>query len=289
MCAISPSSASRKVLGSHEIALLTTRRAMKWFRPFIRTTAAVATLVSVQAVAQNERELLAPTGRLRVGVYLGSPLSVVHDRATGETRGLSVDLGKELANRLGVPFEQVTYQRIAEVLAAMKAGDVDFTISNATPARATDVAFSQTLLSLELGYLVSATSSVKILADIDRPGVRVAVSKGSTSERTLPKILASASVVPAPDLKQAIDLLARGELDVFATNKPILFEMSDALPGGRVLDGNWGQEHIAIAIPKGRDEGMEYVRHFVDDVQANGTLAQAVSRAGLRGVLEVRN
>jgi polar amino acid transport system substrate-binding protein len=262
---------------------------MKWFRPFIRTTAAVATLVSVQAVAQNERELLAPTGRLRIGVYLGSPLSMIHDRATGETRGLSVDLGKELANRLGVPFEQVTYQRIAEVLAAMKAGDVDFTISNATPARATDVAFSQTLLSLELGYLVSATSSVKILADIDRPEVRVGVTKGSTSERTLPKILASASVVPAPDLKQAIDLLARGELDVFATNKPILFEMSDALHGARVLDGNWGQEHIAIAIPKGRDEGMKYVRHFVDDVQANGTLAQAVSRAGLRGVLEVRN
>jgi polar amino acid transport system substrate-binding protein len=262
---------------------------MKWFRPFIRTTAAVATLVSVQAGAQNERELLAPTGRLRVGVYLGSPLSMVHDRATGEVHGLSVDLGKELANRLGVPFEQVTYQRIAEVLAAMKAGDVDFTISNATPARATDVSFSQTLLSLELGYLVPATSSVKILADIDKPGVKVGVTKGSTSERTLPKLLASASVVPAQNLKQAIDLLVRGELDVFATNKPILFEMSDALPGGRVLDGNWGQEHIAIAIPKDRDNGMEYVRHFVDDVRANDTLAQAVSRAGLRGVLEVRN
>jgi ABC-type amino acid transport substrate-binding protein len=97
---------------------------MKWFRPFIRTTAAVATLVSVQAGAQNERELLAPTGRLRVGVYLGSPLSMVRDPATGEARGLSVDLGKELANRLGVPFEQVTYQRIAEVLAAQHSDQV---------------------------------------------------------------------------------------------------------------------------------------------------------------------
>ncbi|MFY9953126.1 transporter substrate-binding domain-containing protein [Bradyrhizobium sp.] len=262
---------------------------MKWFRLSITTVATIAALVSVQAVAQNERELLAPTGRLRVGVYLGSPLSMVHDPATGEARGLSVDLGKELANRLGVPFEQVTYQRVAEVLAAMKAGAVDFTISNATPARATDIAFSQTLLSLELGYLVPATSSVKTLADVNKSGVRVGVTKGSTSERTLPKILASASVVPAENLKQAIDLLARGELDAFATNKPILFEMLGSLPGGRVLDGNWGQEHIAIAIPKGRDKGMEYVRHFVDDVQANGTLAQAVSRAGLRGVLEVRN
>ena len=53
--------------------------------------------------------------------------------------------------------------------------------------------------------------------------------------------------------------------------------------------GNWGQEHIAIAIPKDREKGMEYVRHFVDTVQANGTLAQAVRRVGLRDVLEVRN
>jgi hypothetical protein len=44
---------------------------MKWFRPFTGTTAAVAALVSVQAIAQNEPELLAPTGKLRVGVYLG--------------------------------------------------------------------------------------------------------------------------------------------------------------------------------------------------------------------------
>jgi polar amino acid transport system substrate-binding protein len=101
--------------------------------------------------------------------------------------------------------------------------------------------------------------------------------------------LASASVVPAENLKHAIDLLARGELDAFATNKPILFEMLGSMPGGRVLDGNWGQEHIAIAIPQGQDKGMEYVRHFVDDVQANGTLLKAVSRAGLRGVIEVRN
>ena len=97
---------------------------MKWFRLSIMTAAAIAAWVSVQAVAQNERELLAPTDRLRVGVYLGSPLSMVHDSATGEARGLSVDLGKELANRLGVPFEQVTYQRIAEVLAAQHSDQV---------------------------------------------------------------------------------------------------------------------------------------------------------------------
>jgi polar amino acid transport system substrate-binding protein len=81
---------------------------------------------------------------------------MVRDSKTGEIRGLSIDLGKELAKRLDVPFEQVNYQRIADVLDGMKAGDVDFTVRNATPARAVDVAFSQTLLSIELGYLVPA-------------------------------------------------------------------------------------------------------------------------------------
>jgi polar amino acid transport system substrate-binding protein len=93
-------------------------------------------------------EVLAPTGKLRAGTFPGSPLSMVRDGKTREMHGLCMDLGKELAKRLGVPFEQVDYQRIAEVIEAMKTGDVDFTISNATPARAAHVTFSQTLISL---------------------------------------------------------------------------------------------------------------------------------------------
>jgi polar amino acid transport system substrate-binding protein len=232
------------------------------------------------------RAALAPAGKLRVGVYPGSPLSMVRDRVTGEFHGLTIDLGKHLASRLDIPLELATYQRIAEVLAGIKARDVDFTISNATPARAADAAFSQTLLSLELGYLVAAASKVKSIAGVDLPGVRVGVAMGSTSERTLPKMFDQAIVVSAPNLELAIAMLQRGELDVFATNKPILFEMSDAMPGSRVLDGRWGEEHIAIAIPKGREQAMQYLRRFVDDVRTSGVLAQIVDRAGLRGLVE---
>jgi polar amino acid transport system substrate-binding protein len=232
------------------------------------------------------RAALAPAGKLRVGVYPGSPLSMVRDRVTGEFHGLTIDLGKHLASRLDIPLELATYQRIAEVLAGIKAQDVDFTISNATPARAADAAFSQTLLSLELGYLVAAASKVKSIAGVDLPGVRVGAAIGSTSERTLPKMFDQAIVVSAPNLELAIAMLQRGELDVFATNKPILFEMSDAMPGSRVLDGRWGEEHIAIAIPKGREQAMQYLRRFVDDVRTSGVLAQIVHRAGLRGLVE---
>jgi polar amino acid transport system substrate-binding protein len=233
-------------------------------------------------------EILAPGGILRVGVFPGSPLSMTRDVATGEVHGICVDLGRELARRLSVRFEPLEFQRIAEVIEAMKAGDVDFTISNATPARATDVAFSQTLLSVELGYLIPEHASIATIADIDKSGIRVGVTQGSTSQRTLPDMLPNATVLPAQNSSRAIEMLERRELDVFATNKPTLFGMSDQMPGARVLKGRWGVEHIAVAIPKGRETAMEYLRRFVAEVQTNGLLATAIADAGLRGVVTAR-
>ena len=233
-------------------------------------------------------KVLAPTGKLRVGAFPGSPLSMARDATTGEIHGLSIDLGQELARRLGVPFEQVDYQRIAEVLDGMKAGDVDFTVSNATPARAVDVDFSQTLISLELGYLVPAASPIATISDVDRPGLRIGVTQGSTSQGTIPSLLPNAIVTPAQNSKHAVEMLERRELDLFATNKPTLFQMSDQMPGARVLDGRWGVEHIAIAIPRGREAALEYLRRFVEEVQTSGLLAEAVERAGLRGLVKAQ-
>ena len=253
-----------------------------------RIFAAVMMAMAITAItpggvsARDERDVLAPQGKLRVGVYPGTPVSMVR-QITGQTHGLSFDLGKELARRLDVPFEEVGYQRITDVLEGMKAGDVDFTVANATPLRALDVAFSQTLISIELGYLVPAASPIATVLELDRPGTRIGVTRGSTSEYILPKLLANAKVVPAQNMKYAIQMLESRELDAYATNKPTLFEMSDQMAGARVLDGRWGEEHMAVAIPKGRESGMDYVRRFVEDVQANGVLAKVVEQAGIRG------
>lgn len=234
----------------------------------------------------GEAETLAPTGPLRVGVYPGSPLSMVKDQRTGEARGISYDLGAQFAARLSVKVGYMTYQRIADVLDAMKNGKVDFTVSNATAARARDVDFSGTLLSLELGFLVPPRSVIDRAEDVDRAQTRVGVTKGSTSETTLPARLTKASVVAVENLKVAIAMLSQGELDAFATNKPTLFQMSDEMPGSRVLDGNWGLEHVAIAIPKGREQALAAVNEFVAGVRSDGSLWQAAVRAGLRGVVD---
>jgi polar amino acid transport system substrate-binding protein len=252
-------------------------------------TAAIALVASAfGASAQDARGILAPTGKLRIGLYLGSPTSMVRDSKTNEIHGVSYELGRELAKRLDVPFEQVNYQRISDVLEGMKAGDVDFTVSNSTPARAALVTFSRTLLTIELGYLVPAASPITSIADVQKTGVRVGVTLGSTTQGALPKILPNATLVPAQNFKRAVEMFEHGELDTYATNKPTLFEMSDQMPGSRVLDGRWGEEHLAVAIPKGHEAALEYIQHFVEEVQANGLLAQAVERAGLRGAVKAQ-
>jgi polar amino acid transport system substrate-binding protein len=232
------------------------------------------------------RSVLAPTGALRVGVYPGSPTSMVRTAGSSEMRGVSVDLGRELGQRLGVPVAIVEFQRVAEVIEALKASRVDFTITNATPARAADVDFTAPLIALELGYLSLPGSPVQTIESVDRPGLRIGVSQGSSSHATLPRLLRHATVVPAPSLQVAGQMLTAGELDAFATNKGILFELADTLPGARVLPGRWGVEHLAIGIPKGREAGMAWLREFAEQARASGSVRRAAERAGLRGTVD---
>jgi polar amino acid transport system substrate-binding protein len=249
---------------------------------------AFSAMGSLPAKAGTESALLAPTGRLRVGVYPGSPTSMVVDPASKQTHGLAYDLGREFAKRLNVPWEYVTFQRVADIVSAIKNGEVDFTVTNATPARSGDVAFSTPVISIELGYLVPAKSSINRPEDIDRSGIRIGVTKGSTSERALPAKFKNAKIVPAESVKLAVGMLDRGEIDLYATNKPTLFEMSDSMQGARILDGNWGLEHMAVAIPKGREGGQPFVETFVQNVQASGLLDQVQREAGLRGAVKAQ-
>ncbi len=211
---------------------------------------------------------------------------MIRDAATGETKGVTYELGRELARRLGVPFEPVVYASVAEVFAALKSGEVDFAFTNATAVRAKDVDFTPPLMAVELGYLVLPGSPVSTLADVDRPGIRVGVSQGGTSHGTLTRELKNATVVPAPTIKNAIEMLSTRKVDAFATNKAVLFEMADTLPGSRLLDGRWGLEQLAFAIPKGRELGMAYVRKFAEDAKSEGLVDRAVQRAGLRGTAD---
>jgi polar amino acid transport system substrate-binding protein len=235
------------------------------------------------AVSAEVRQALAPSGVLRVGVYPGSPTSWVKDPKTGESVGIALDLGKGMAKRLDVPVQVVEFDRVAQVLDALKDGKVDMTFTNATAVRAKDMDFTEPLVRLELGYLVIGASQLQSINEIDQAGMRVGVSQGSSSQGVLTQRFKWAKVVPAESLAKAQTMLNTLQIDAFATNKGILFEMSDALPGSRVLSGRWGLENLAIAIPKGREVGRPFVDNFAKEVTRTGELDKAVQRSGLRG------
>jgi polar amino acid transport system substrate-binding protein len=218
-----------------------------------------------------------------VGVYAGSPSSLVRDAKTGKSAGVTHDLGTALAQEFGVPVRVVEFERLALVLDALKAGQVDMTFTNATETRARDVDFTPTLLQVDLGFLVPAGSRLTGMADVDQTGMQVGVSQGSSSQAALPQVLKAATLLPASSLLVAQQMLQGGQIQAFATNKGILFELSDALPGSRVLDGRWGVERMAIAIPKGRESALPYLRRFGQQLRDSGQLQAMVARSGMRG------
>lgn len=251
-------------------------------------SAALLLGVAIHARAGDDeaKRILAPSGTLKVGLYPGTPTSILQpDAQTHDQRGVGFDLGREIARKLDVPYAPVVFLKNAEVLEAVKTGQVDMAFTNASAARAREMDFGPPYLEIELGYLVPQTSTITALADIDGRGHRVGVTAGSSSDAALSKDLKAAEVVRAPSITAAVEMLRSGQIEAFATNKATLFEMAEKLPGAKVLDGQWGVERHAIAIPKGREQGLPFVTAFTRDAAATGLVKAAIARAGLRGAV----
>lgn len=208
------------------------------------------------ALTPETRQALAPTGKLRVGLVLGSPISVIRESASGAMKGVGFDLGKEFARRMGVPFEPVVYQSSGALVDSAKFGQWDVTFLTVSPARAKEMDFTAPLSEIEFGYLVPSGSSISRLADVDRAGIRVGVQEKGAADATVSRALKNAQVVRGPGVTAGLQMLKSGKADVVAANKPSLFEMADQLPGSHVLDGGFATEQVAMAIPKGREAGM---------------------------------
>ena len=231
----------------------------------------------------HSTHVLAPTGRLRVGLYPGSPASFLGAQGELPERGLGFELGRAFATFLSVPFELVLFQTNGEILSAVRQELLDLVLVNATPVRAQYLALAEPVLFTDQTYLVGPDCVVRSIGQIDRAGVRIGVSAGSTSEATLPRLLKQATVVATHGLDQVGNLMREGKLDAFATNKTILSELADRLPGAVILDGAWGTENIALGIPKHREAALDVLKQFSQTAQASGLVEQAIRRAGMRG------
>jgi polar amino acid transport system substrate-binding protein len=237
------------------------------------------------APSPEARRDLVPTGALRVGLFLGSPSSVIRHPTSGDLTGVAHDLGQELARRLGVSFEPVVYPSIGALVNSANAVAWDVAIFGVNPARSESFDFTEPLFEVEYGYLVSDGSVLSALADVDRPGVRVGVQERSVVESILSRDLRRVALVSGAGIAAGLEMLRSGTVDAFAASKSILFELSDQLPGSRVLPGRYATELQAFAMPKGRAAGLAYLRTFVSDAKAAGIVQAAATRARLRGAV----
>jgi polar amino acid transport system substrate-binding protein len=226
---------------------------------------------------------LSPGGKLRAGINYGNYLLATKDPATGESRGVAVDLMRELGQRLEVPVEIVAYDSVGAMVDAAQTGAWDVAFLGSEPVRERDISFTAAYLEIEATYLVQAGSRLRGVADADQEGVRIAAAARANYELYLSRTLQRAQLVRAP-VGAAFELLVRGEVDALAGLRQALIDLAEKLPGSRMLDGRFMAVQQSIGVPKGRDAGLAYLRGFVEDAKASGLVARAIERTGARGV-----
>ncbi len=237
------------------------------------------------APTPEARSALAPTGKLRVGFISGSPIHAAKDAASGEFKGVAVDLGKELARRIGVSFEPVAYSSVPALIVAAKTGEWDVATMGINAERALVVDFTAPYMEVEFSYLVPQGSPISTLSDIDRPGVRIGVVEKGSPDAYLTGTIRSATLIRAPTVAGMVESLRTGRVDALFGTKAGMLSQAEKLAGARVLEGRSGGEETGMAIPKGRQLGAAYARQFVEDAKTEGLVKTAIEKAGLRGVV----
>lgn len=237
------------------------------------------------APTPEARNALAPTGKLRVGFISGSPIHATKDAASGEFKGVAVDLGKELARRIGVPFEPVAYSSVPALIAGAKTGEWDVATMGINAERALVVDFTAPYMEVEFSYLVPHGSPISTLSDVDRAGVRIGVVEKGSPDAYLTGTIRSATLVRAPTVAGMVDSLQAGRADALFGTKAGMLSQAEKLAGARLLEGRSGGEKTGMAVPKGRDPGVAYVRQFVESAKSEGLVKAAIERAALRGVV----
>ena len=221
---------------------------------------------------------LAPAGVLRAAINLANPVLARAHPATGELLGLAVAMARELARRLGIPLELVVFHGAGTVVDAVGTGAWDVAFLAIDPARASRVAFTEPYLLIEGAYVVPGDSPLWKAADVDRPGVRVAVGAGSAYDLHLTRVLQHATLVRAPSAGVVDRFLSDG-LEVLAGVRPALVELTVHRRTLRLLDGSFMTIRQAMCLGKRRAAGHRYLHDFVQEMKRSGFISRALAGA----------
>jgi polar amino acid transport system substrate-binding protein len=230
------------------------------------------------------RAELVPTGTLRVALNMSNFLLTRKDAATGEAAGVAVDMGRELARRLGVPVTFLQYDSPGKIADAAKTRVFDVGFIGAEPQRANEMDFTAAYVEIEATYLVPPGSPLKSIDEVDRKGVRIAISERSAYDLYLTRTLKNAELVRMRGADEVFKRFVEDKLDALAGLRPRLLTDHANLPESRILDGNFTAVQQACGTPKGRPAGAQYLCEFIEDTKASGLVAKLIDVNNARGL-----
>jgi polar amino acid transport system substrate-binding protein len=268
--------------GDHWEETMTSKQLMR----FIGTMVFVACVLPAQAQQAPDPRVgdLVQSGKLRVALGLGSPVLAIKDPKSGQVSGPALDLARVLATKIGAQLEPVEYPRPGAILQGIRNNEWDVTFLVADPARSVEADFSPPYMQTDYTYLVPASSSKHSVADVDQPGVRIAVPRGDGSDLRLTKMLKHAELVRADSVAAIIDMVRAGPVDAYAGPRVVLLKLSDQAPGSRVLDEGFADIVYVAMVPKGKAGRIAYVSDFMEEAKNSGLVQRTIDQYGLKGI-----
>jgi len=241
-------------------------------------------MTAVTANADALKDEIAPTGKLRVAIAISPAGGAFWSTKTesGGYAGVPVDLGKEMAARLGVPVEYVTHNNSGQIVDAASTGTWDVTFLPKDPERETKMLFGPIYEVADATYIVRAGSTATNFQTLDQPGIKVAAVNNTTTMRGAVAHLKNAKVTGYQTYDEIFNLLKSGEVDAFALSRDQLNAMSKKIPGTRVLDETFKQTVTAVAVPLKHPLAQAFAGKFLTEATSDGTLRKAYDNNGLK-------
>lgn len=222
---------------------------------------------------------LAPSGELRVAINYGNPVLAQRNATDGTPAGVSADLAREAARRLGVVPRFISYDAAGKVFDGLADNAWDLAFMAVDPIRAEKINFTDPYVLIEGTYLVTQSSPYRSVEELDQPGLRIAVGKGAAYDLFLSRHLQNATIERAATSASAITLYVDQKLDAAAGVRQPLTAFAEANPGYRVLEDHFTAIRQAIALPKGRDLAHQWFNAFIDEMKASGFVQESLARS----------
>ncbi len=226
-------------------------------------------------------------GTLRAGINLANIFLVTGTGPAGEPQGVSPDIAAGIAGRLGVDVSYVTFATPGEVADAVEQDAWDIGLIAAEPKRAETIAFCDAYVEIEATYLVPENSPLRTIADVDQPGVRIAVSERAAYDLYLSRTLQHAELHRARGLSGAFELFRGEKLDALAGLVPALTDNAKDLPGSRVMEGRYSSVRQAVGTKPECTALNAFVARFIAEAKENGMIAELIEKHGVKGKLQV--